>query len=336
MKKGKLMVGVFAVSILLSILAVGSAIADDVIELKAATWLPTQHPVTQQVYIPWGQLIEKRSNGRVKFTWFLDGSLVKAEQTLSAIKGGMVDVVAPLAIWTVDKQFPITSAICMPLQLDSETHASLSFYEAFQQMPEVREECKGMKFVGFGSTGMANFHMKGFLVKTVADFKGKRIWPANSIGVESCKLWGGVPTLVKIADIYMSLQRGTLDGVFFPTPPLSDFRFTDMISNHTLCGFALAPQPVAINQAKWDSLPPDIQKIFDELTLPLSIAVGNKFGEMNDHILAELKKRGDSIYVFSQAEKAEWRATVQPVFDSQVAAITAAGGDGKAIMAKIG
>ncbi len=335
MKKGKLTIGALAVCILLSVLAAPGLRAEEVIELKAATWLPTSHPVYQQVFIPWGQLIEKRSNGRVKFAWFPDGSLVKAEQHLSAIKGGMVDVLTPMALWTVDKQFPITSAIFMPFQVDNETHASLSFYGAFQQMPEIREELKGIKMVGFSSSGMGNFHMKGFLVKTAADFKGKRIWPANSIGVESCKLWGAIPTLVKVSDIYMSLQRGTLDGIFFPTPPLSDFRFTDLINNHTLCGYSLAAQPVTMNQARWDSLPSDIQKIFEELTLPLSIAIGNKFEEMNEHIVRELKKRGDNIYMFSPSEKEEWRASIQPIFDTQAAAITATGRDGKGVMNRI-
>jgi TRAP-type C4-dicarboxylate transport system substrate-binding protein len=192
-----------------------------------------------------------------------------------------------------------------------------------------------MKIVGFASSGIANFHMKDILAKTPSDFKGQRVWPANSIGVQCAKLWGAVPTLVKMADIYMSLQRGTLDGVWFPTPPIADFRFTDMIKNHTLCGFCAGSQAVVINQAKWDSLPSDIQKIFDELTLPLSIAIGNKFGEMNDHIIGELRKRGDNIYVLSRKEKDEWRASIQPIFDAQAADITAAGRDGKAIMAKI-
>jgi TRAP-type C4-dicarboxylate transport system substrate-binding protein len=335
MSKGKWMMGMLAVCFLFLFSAPAPACAGDVIELKVSSHFPTQHPVLQEVFIPWGQTIEKRTNGRVKFTWFPDGSLVKAEQTPAAVKGGMVDIVAPLNIWAAEKQFPASYALIhIPFRFDGEPHASQSFYEAFQKMPEVREELKGMKMLGFASSGIANFHMKGFLVKTMADYKGKRIWPATAVGVQCVKIWGGVPTLVKLADIYMSLQRGTLDGVMFPTPPLGDYRLTDMLNNHTICGFALAAQPIAMNQAKWEALPPDIQKVLEDLTLPLSMAVGKKFMEMNEFTIAALKKRGDQVYVLTPEQKKEWRASLQPVYDAQIAAMTDAGMDGKAVMEK--
>lgn len=335
MKKGRLFIGIIAGLFLFSASAPGTARATDVIELKASTHFPTQHPVLQQVYIPWGQLVEKRTNGRVKITWFADGSLVKAEQTPAAVKGGMVDIVSPLNIWAAEKEFPASYALIhIPFRFDSEAHASQSFYEAYQQLPEFRNEFKGVKLLGFATSGIANFHMKDFLIKTMADYKGKRVWPATAVGVECVKIWGGVPTLVKLADIYMSLQRGTLDGVIFPTPPLGDYRLTDMLNNHTVCGFALAAQPTAMNQAKWDSLPPDIQKVFEDLNVTLSVAVGKKFVEMNEFTIAALKKRGDQVYELTPEQKKEWRASLQPIYESQIGAMTAAGMDGKAMMEK--
>jgi TRAP-type C4-dicarboxylate transport system substrate-binding protein len=335
MKKSNLVAGVLAFCFMLSLSAYTGARAGDVIELKVASHFPTKHPVVQQVFIPWGQMIEKRTNGRVKFTWFLDGSLVKAEQTLSAVKGGMVDIVAPLCIWAVEKQFPATTAIYLPFQLDSEAHASQSFYEAYQQIPEIRQEFKGMKMLAFCSSGIANFHMKDILIKTMADFKGRRIWPGNSIGLQALKIWGASPTLVKLADIYMALQRGTLEGVIFPTPPLSDYRFTDIVNCHTICGFVPGAQAVAMNQAKWDSLPPDIQKIFEELTLPLSIAVGKKFMEMNDFTISALKKRGDKVNILTAKQKVKWKASLKPIYEAQVTAMNNAGLDGKSVIAKV-
>jgi TRAP-type C4-dicarboxylate transport system substrate-binding protein len=335
MKKGSLVVGVLAFCFLFSLTMFTVAHAGDAVELKVGSHFPTKHPVVQEVFIPWGQTIEKRTNGRVKFTWFLDGSLVKAEQTLNAVKGGMVDIAAPLCIWAVEKQFPATTAIYLPFQLESEAHASQSFYEAYQQIPEIRQEFNGMKMLAFCSSGIANFHMKDILIKTIADFKGRRIWPGNSIGLQALKLWGASPTLVKLADIYMALQRGTLEGVIFPTPPLSDYRFTDIANSHTICGLTPGAQAVAMNQAKWDSLPPDIQKIFEELTLPLSIAVGRKFMDMNDFTISALKERGDKVNILTAEQKVEWKASLKPIYEAQIAAMNNAGLNGKSVMEKV-
>ncbi len=155
------------------------------------------------------------------------------------------------------------------------------------------------------------------------------------MGAECVAIWGGSPTLVKMADIYMSLQRGTLDGVMFPTPPLADFRFTDMVNKHTICAISVGMQAVVMNQAKWDSLPPDIQKAFEDLVLPFGMAIGTKFVQMNAFIMSELKKRGDNILVLTPEQRAEWRGSIKPVYDGHTEALKTQGFDGKSIMDKI-
>lgn len=335
MKLIKLATLIAAGCLLLSMTALGGANAAQVIELKAASWFPPMHPVVQEVFIPWGKMIEERTKGRVKIKWFLGGTLVKTEQGLSAAKSGLADIVAPLSTWAFNRQFPVAETIFLPFQLKNELHAAQSFYEGYRQIPAVRAEFKGIKVLGFFSSGIANFHMKTVLVKELADLKNQKIWPANAMGVECFKIWGASPRMVKTADIYMSLQRGALDGVLWPTPPLHSFRFTDLVNKHSISGFAPGSQVMAMNQKRWDSLPPEVQKVFDDLTISLGIAVGAKFMEMNDFILAQLKKRGDQIYIVPQKKREQWRATIDSVYKNKIADLTKAGLDGKAIMAKV-
>ena len=336
MKLGKLTLLVVLFSCAALMLAAPmEASADKVIELKASVWQPPMHPVVQQVYIPWGKMIEKRTNGQVKIKWFLGGTLVKAEQGLSAVKSGLADIVMPLGIWAFGKQFPASTALFMPFQLKNELHATQSFSECFQQIPAVRNEYKGMKVIGFLTTGISNFHMKTVLIKKLADFKNQKIWGANAIGVSSLKIWGASPRITKLADIYMSLQRGALDGLIFPTPPLHSFRLTDLVNKHTIANYLPGAQVAAMNQKRWDSLPADVKKVFNELNLSLSIAVGVKNLEMNKYILSQLKKRGDQIYIVPQEQRDKWRATLAPVYQAQIAAMDKAGLNGKDVMKQI-
>lgn len=335
MKYLKLAAMVMALCLGLALSAPLSAGATEVIELKASVWQPPMHPVVQQVYIPWGKMIEKRTGGRVKIKWFLGGTLVKAEQGLSAVKSGLADIVMPLGVWAFSKQFPASTALYMPFQLKNELHATQSFYECFNKIPAVRDEYKDMKVIGFLTTGISNFHMKSLLLKKLADFKNQKIWGANAIGVASLKIWGASPRVTKLADIYMSLQRGALDGVIFPTPPLHSFRLTDLVNKHTIANYLPGAQVAAMNLKRWNSLPPDIQKVFNDLTLSLSIAVGHKNLEMNTYIISQLKKRGDQIYMVPQEQREKWRTTLQPVYDAQIEAMNKAGLDGKAVMKQI-
>ncbi|MEW5912407.1 MAG: TRAP transporter substrate-binding protein DctP [Thermodesulfobacteriota bacterium] len=335
MKLIKLATLIAAGCLLLSMTALSGASAAEVIELKVGVWQPPMHPVVQQVYIPWGKMIEERTKGRVKFKWFLGGTLVKNEQGLSAVKSGLADIVMPLSVWAFNKQFPVTSSLFLPFQLESELHASQSYYECYKQVPALAAEYKDMKVLGFFSSGIVNLHMKNVLIKKLSDMKNQKIWAANTMGVTCFKIWGASPRVVKMADIYMSLQRGALDGVMFPTPPLHSFRFTDLVNKHTIIGFTPGAQIAAMNLKKWNSLPPDIQKVFNDLNLSLSIAVGAKFMEMNQFILAQLKKRGDQIYVVPQKQREEWKATLKPVYDDHIKDMDKVGLKGRALMAKI-
>jgi TRAP-type C4-dicarboxylate transport system substrate-binding protein len=300
-----------------------------------SVYLPPMHPVVQQVFIPWGKMIEKRTHGRVKFKWFMGGTLVKAEQGVTAIKSGIADIIMPFGVWAFGKQFPVSTALFMPFRFKNELHACQTFYESYRQIPELRAEYKGMKVIGFFSTGISNFHMRSQFIKTMADLKNQRIWGGNAQGVASLKIWGASPRITKLADIYMSLQRGAITGVIFPTPPLHSFRFTDLVNKHTICDFVPAAQIAVMNLKRWNSLPPDIQKVFMKYRLPLTVAVGVKNLEMNKYILAQLKKRGDQIYIMPQAQRARWRATLQPVYARQIELMNKAGLKGAAIMKKI-
>jgi len=335
MKYSKLAALALGLCLLMVLAAPMAAPAAEVIELKASVWQPPMHPVVQQVYIPWGKMIEKRTNGRVKIKWFLGGTLVKAEQGLSAVKSGLADIVMPLGVWAFGKQFPATTALYMPFQLKNELHATQSFYECFHKIPAIRNEYKGMKVIGFLTTGISNFHMKSKLIKNLADFKNQKIWGASAIGVASLKIWKASPRITKLADIYMSLQRGALDGVIFPTPPLHSFRITDLVNKHTIANYMPGAQVAAMNLKRWNSLPPDVQKVFEDLTLSLTIAVGHKNLEMNKYILSQLEKRGDQVYMVPQEQREKWRTTLQPVYDAQVAKMNKAGLDGKAVLKQI-
>lgn len=335
MKLDKLALLVMVFCLICSLSAPLKASAADVIELKASVWQPPMHPVVQEVYLPWGKMIEERTNGRVKIKWFLGGTLVKAEQGLSAVKSGLADIVMPLGVWAYNKQFPASNALFMPFQLESELHATQSFYECFQQIPEIRNEYKGMQVIGFLTTGISNFHMKSNQIKSLDDFKNEKIWGANAIGVSCLKIWGASPRVTKLADIYMSLQRGALDGLIFPTPPLHSFRMTDLVNKHTIAGYLAGAQVAAMNQKRWDSLPPDVQKVFNDLCLSLSIAVGVKNIEMDKYILGELEKRGDQVYMVPGEQREKWRSSLNPVYQEQIAVMDKAGLDGKAVMKKV-
>jgi TRAP-type C4-dicarboxylate transport system substrate-binding protein len=73
-----------------------------------------------------------------------------------------------------------------------------------------------------------------------------------------------------------------------------------------------------MNKDKWNSLPPDVQKVIDEMSREYI----DKYAAMWDDIEKSGKnymlKRGDRISSLSKAEEARWVQKAQPLFDDYV------------------
>ena len=62
------------------------------IELKVTSWNPAQLPMAQLIEKKWGKMVEDKSNGKVKLTFYWSGSLVAFKDTYRSIQTGVADI----------------------------------------------------------------------------------------------------------------------------------------------------------------------------------------------------------------------------------------------------
>lgn len=309
--------------------------ADGTIVLKAATTQPRKHPLHDNAYLRWGEEIEKRTNGKVKFKWYLSGSLVKQGQAQTAVKEGLVDVLVQNAVWMEEAKYPVTKLLHIPFMMDSPRHGAQLYYMAYQAIPELRKEHEGVKPLGFFTTGIQNLGRKGKPIKTLNDMKGIKLWTGSKSTMEMVKLLGGTPVMTQVQDVYMSLQRGMVEGFVFPTAPALAFKLTEIANAHTIGNFSGACQYFAMNLKTWKKLPLDVQKVFEDLTQSTGMLAGTTLTRMQKGLLKNLGKRGDKIYLLPPEEKAKWAAKIQPLADSIISDLDKKGIDGQALYKKV-
>lgn len=311
------------------------ALAEAVIEIKAATMHPMKHRLTDDAFKRYGQEIEKRTKGKVRFKWFLAGSLVQWSKAKEAVTTGLVDMVLVMPVWARLSLYPVTTGLGLPFMFDSPLHYSLAYYKAYHEIPEMRTEYADVKPLGFTSSAMIDIASKGSPPKTLADMKGLKIWARSATSIEMLKLLGASPRKTKVQDIYMSVQRGMVDAIYFPIAPMRSFKLIELLSNHTIGNFSAGPQFYAMNLKKWNSLPPDVQKVFDDLTLSAGCLAGATLTNEDKWVVEELKKRGDTFYYLPPEEKARWVKKTKPVYDAYIADLNKRGMNGQAIFNKL-
>ncbi len=305
------------------------------IELKISSYEPEQSHLIQNAYLPWCSEIEKRTNGKVKFKWYHSGSLVKAEQTVRALEIGLVDVVASVGIWTQENQWPVSQVFSLPFLFENSHQADMTYMKAVENIPELKTEYSKIKMLGFHATDLVNIHSVVAPPKTMADMKGLKLFAASRTAAQMLPLLGATPVNVNLGDVYMSLQRKAIDGVFFPTAPLAAYKFTDVVNNHLIIQASVGLIPLAMSMKTWNNLPPDVQKVFEDMKPSITSLLGYLVDNRRDHILEQLEKRGDNIYYLPEDERAKWRKETQPVYDGWFDLMKSQGIDGQALLKQV-
>ena len=99
-------------------------------------------------------------------------------------------------------------------------------------------------------------------VKTVADFKGKKIRVHNIETGTLVSALGAQPTPMSAAEVLPALQRGIIDGVFTSSGwayGQAFYTVAKYVSNWPIS--TILPFPIVINKDEWNKLPKDVQDI---------------------------------------------------------------------------
>jgi len=127
-----------------------------------------------------------------------------------------------------------------------------------------------------------------------------------------------------------------VEAAFFPDAPLRSFKLTEILNGHTMSNFSLGGLVYGMSPKKWKSLPPDVQKVFDELAFSAGCLAGTTLDNEAAWVVEELKKRGDEFHYLPPEEKARWRDKASSVREKMyIKPMDERGWKGKEIFAKL-
>lgn len=310
------------------------AISEETVDIKAATWHPVTHRLTDDAFKLYGTELEKRTNGKVKFTWLLGGSLVNPFNAYDGLKSGICD-------WTLfmtaikPNEFVVTNAVNLPFMADSASHAAAMLVRMYDEIPEMKKEYKKFIPVAFFSTAAVNLHTTKKAPQNLAEFKGLKTGTPGPMLLQIIKGLGGSAQQLKPGDMYIAVQKGMVEGTLFPDAPLRSYKLTELISHHTMMDVAVDAFAVGINKDKWEELSPEVKKAFEDIRPSASALFGATLTNEAAWVNEELKARGDEYYYLPESEKALWKETLQPMYEKWVAKANKKGMDGEAILSKI-
>ena len=306
------------------------------ITLKLHHFLPASSTAHVNFMVPWCKKIEEQSAGKMKCQIYPSMQMGGTPQQLfDQAKDGVADI-----IWTVPGyqagRFPITEAFELPFMIYSSEKASRGLWN--YAIKNALSDYKGVKPILFHVHDGSLIHTTKIQVKTMEDFKGLRVRAPTRQSTKMTEALGATPVPMPLPQAADGLAKGVIDGAIIPWEVVPAMKFQEITKFHTEMP-AGAPQIsnnvfiLAMNQARYDSLPPELKKIIDANSgAEPSAWVGRIFAEDAAPGRKSAEVRNNNFYTLPAAEWKRWEKATAGVAEEWVKDMNAKGLDGKRLL----
>lgn len=308
------------------------------VTLRLHQFLPAQANVPAGILIPWAEKIGTESGGRIKVEVFSAMSLGGTPpQLMDQARDGVVDIVWTLPGYTPGR-FPSVEVFELPFTMTNAEATSRAYWDLFKSDME-ETEFKGVKILATWVHGPGVIHAKGEGVRKLEDMQGKKMrGPTRVINGFLAEL-GSEPVGMPVPAIPEALSKGVIDGTVIPWEVTTALKVAELVDTHTEfagdTALYTAAFVLAMNQAKYDSLPDDLKKVIDDNTgADFSAYAGKTMASYDAGARAVAEATDNEIVVLDEAEVERWKAVAETVIDNWYEEMDSKGIDGEALYAK--
>ena len=317
----------------IALMAVPSSAADPEFRLKFAHHNPPGAFLNVYGTDVWAKNIETRTNGRVKIDLYPAQMLGRATDTYDNVINGIAEIG-----WTYlayqPGRYPLSEIVMLPmLGLDTASIASKLIWDLYANTPYLKKEYEQVKLLTL-NTHDGNPIGSTKPIRTIADLAGKKLRVSGGPLSPFMQSLGATPMAMPSVDTYQAAEKGVIDGAVLVYEAIQMQNLQEVLKHYLEANVSSGAFALFMNKQVWDSLPPDIQKIFDEESGDKASQLIGK-GGCDDHkekLKDDIRKAGGQFYQLDAAEFAKWQEKAKPVWDQWAADLEAKGLPAKAAL----
>lgn len=285
------------------------------IEIVLSTYMPTSYGYLVTPLKHFTEAVEKESGGRVKFKFYHSGQLYKGKEEFAALERGDIDMTSPLDIYNtgIVPELGISNLPFMwgdPGSLQKTLDAGLWDLGINDKLLK-----HNMVVLGVAAGGPYQIYSKKFPVYIPKDMEGKKWGISGSTASKATELLGGTPTTMSSGELYLALQRGTIDGCTRPLITGLGRKLYEVVEHLSVTNMAYFCSFLAINKKKWDSLPKDVQEIMKKAAKERDQEQLQRLKTFMKKAIELYKEKGVKVHVATQEELAKFKDKMSPVYD---------------------
>jgi TRAP-type transport system periplasmic protein len=295
---------------------VSTARAQAQVTLKLHHFLPPVSNGHAKMLAPWAKKVEADSQGRIKIDIFPSMQLGGTPpQLYDQARDGVADIVWTLPGSTPGR-FPSTEVFELPFIGSKRgivnARAGQEFGNEF-----LKDETKDVKLLSYWAHDGGLIHANK-QIRTMDDLKGLKLRNPTRLAGEALKALGATSIGMPVPQVPESLAQRVIDGAVVPWEVVPAIKVHELVKFHTdIPGsptLYTASFFLAMNKAKFESMPADLQAILDKASgMAFAELAGNMWDTEAVRVSDMVKQRGNTITILAEDEKAKWIKACEPV-----------------------
>jgi len=210
-------------------------------------------------YNAWGAKVKEKTQGRMEIRVHPASSLYPGPELIPAVLDGRSEVGTILASYLTDVLLEM-GPLELPFMTSSIAEHKMAALQLWPFYTEMLAK-KGLKLLSI-NTWPSQQIFSTVPIRTVDDWKGKKIRVYGADSANVTRLLGGSPVNIAFGEVYSALEKKTVDGAMTSATnaePMKFFEVAKYLDYWYLAG--AAQEWLVANQKAWDALPKDLQQV---------------------------------------------------------------------------
>jgi tripartite ATP-independent transporter DctP family solute receptor len=211
------------------------------------------------------KLVDQKTKGQLKIEIYPGGQLGKGErECIEGLQIGTIDLVAT-STGPVGGFVPQMLVVDLPFLFRDNSHVDKVLDGPIGEGLLKDLSKAGIKGIAFWENGFRNLTNNKHPVNKPEDVKGLKLRTMeNEVHMDAFRTLGADPTPMTWGEVYTSLQQGVIDGQENPINIIRTHKIYEVNKYLALTGHVYSPALLLMNENKFKSLSPDLQKALME------------------------------------------------------------------------
>ncbi len=258
-------------------------------------------------------LVEQKSNGRIKVDIFPSSQLGNGRDQIEGLQMGSIQLhigsVAPVANFA-----PKMNVLSMPYLFDSREHAVKVLDGEVGSELSKDLESKGIVNLAFWENGYRHMTNNTRPIKAAADAAGLKVRVQESpVYISLIKALGSTPTPIPFGELYTAMEQKVVDSQENPLAQIATNKFNEVQKHLTLTAHTYDAAVFLMSKMALDKLPADLQQVVKESAMEAGAYEREVSKESESKFLQQLKDSG--MQVEENPDLDSFRKAVIPVYE---------------------